>query len=253
MNDTLTLYREQLRDAIDRDVRRRQTVGRRRLAIAAPAAAATATAAALLVSTGSPSGTSAADAAILRGVAAELAPPAGTILHERAMVSVQGAPAVPYELWQQADNPQSYRIIKFGHDGEYDGASGRFLLYNPGSNTITSGSVTARPGSNGRGAEDLAGTLRALVQAGNATVDATTTYDGIRAYKLTVKGSADRFLNGTAYVDASTYRPLEIDVAGSDEVIKFTAYEYLPANAGNMRLLDVSAAHPGARVVSAQP
>jgi len=182
MNDSLTLYRDQLRDAIDRDVLRRRTAARRRVAIGVPAAAATATAAALLISTGSPSGTSPADAAILRGVAAELAPPAGTILHEQAMVSDQGAPAVPYELWQQADTPQSYRIIKFGSDGEYDGATGHFLLYNPGSNTITSAPVAATPGRNGRGAEDFAATLRAMVQQGQATVDSTTTYDGIREY-----------------------------------------------------------------------
>lgn len=254
MNNSLTHYRGQLRDAIDRDVRRRQTATRRRVALAVPAAAATATAATLLISTGSPSGTSAADAAILRGVAAELAPPAGTILHEQAMVSVQGAPAVPYELWQQADSPQSYRIIKFGSEGEYDGATGDFLLYNPDSNTITSAPVAATPGRNGRGAEDFAATLRAMVQQGQAMVDSTTTFDGVRAYKLTVTGSSDKFLNGTAYVDATTYRPLEIDTTGGGgEVIKFSAYDYLPANAANMRLLDVTAAHPGARVVSPQP
>jgi hypothetical protein len=85
-------------------------------------------------------------------------------------------------------------------------------------------------------------------------VAATTTYDGIRAYKLTVAGSGDPFLDGTAYVAASGYRPLEIDTTGGrGEVIKFSVYEYLPANATNMRLLDLAAAHPGARVVNAQP
>ncbi len=35
------------------------------------------------------------------------------------------------------------------------------------------------------------------------------------------------------------------------EVIKFSAYEYLPATAANVRLLDLTAAHPGARVLNA--
>jgi hypothetical protein len=169
----------------------------------------------LFLTGGSTSGPSAADAAILRHVAAELAPPAGTILHEQAMVSLAGAPAVPYELWAQADAPHAYRIIKFGHEG-----------------TGTRGST---------GPDDFAASLRAMVQSGQATIAATTTFDGVRAYKLTVTRSPVRFLNGTAYVAASDYHPLELDTTDivGGEVIKFTAYEYLPANAANMRLLHV--------------
>jgi hypothetical protein len=254
MNDSLTLYREQLLDAIDRDLRSRSTARRRRAAIGVPLGAAAATAAVLLVSTGSPSGTSAADAAILRGVSTELAPPPGTILHEQAMVSLDGRPAVPYQLWAQADRPQSYRVIKFGSEGAWDGATMRSLNYDAATNTITSTPWPNRPGAHGRGPTDIGATLRALVEQGHASVAATTTYKGIRAYKLTVTGSGDQFLNGTAYVAASDYRPLEIDsTGGGGEVIKFTTYEYLPANAANMRLLDVAAAHPGARAISAQP
>jgi hypothetical protein len=86
--------------------------------------------------------------------------------------------------------------------------------------------------------DDFAGTLRQLVGAGNATVDETTTFDGVRAYKLTVSGSAERFLSGTAYVAVSDFRPLELDTtANGGERIHFSAYQYLPATAANMRLI----------------
>ena len=213
MNESLTMYREQLRGAIDADLRGRQTRTRRRLALGVPALAASATAAALMITTGSPSGTSPADAAILHGVSSALAPPAGTIIHVRALVSLDGRPAVPYELWAQSDSPHAYRVIKFGH--EFATSHGR------------------------QAADDFAGTLHELVGAGKATVDETTTFDGVRAYKLTVAGSPERFLNGTAYVAASDYRPLELDTtANGGERIHFSAYEYLPATAANMRLIN---------------
>lgn len=207
----LELYREQLRAAIahQRSTHRRQ---RRTLAFAFPASALAAIAAVLLLTAGSAAGPSAADAAIIRHIAAEMAPPAGTILHEQAMVSLAGAPAVPYELWAQADSPHAYRVIKFGHEASRD-------------------SGPSSPA-------DFAATLRAMVQSGQATIDATTTFDGVRAYRLTVTGAADRFLNGTAYVAAGDYHPLELDTtANGGEVIKFSAYEYLPADPANMRLL----------------
>jgi hypothetical protein len=242
----LALYREQLRDAIAHDLEGRRR--RRALNFALPTAAVAAglTALLLFLTASSPAGPSAADAAILRHLAEVLAPPGGTILHERAMVSVQGAPAVPYELWAEADAPHSYRIIKFAHEAEWNGSTNRFLDYNAAANTITNESVPRYPG----GPEDFAATLRALVQSGQAHVDGSTTIDGVHAYKLTVSGAPDRFLNGTAYVDATNYHPLELDTTGGGgELIKFSVYEFLPANASNLRLLSEAAAHPSARLI----
>ena len=55
---------------------------------------------------------------------------------------------------------------------------------------------------------------------------------------------------GTAYVATSDYRPLVIDYnANGGQTISFEAYEYLPANAINLSLLNLVAQHPGARVV----
>jgi hypothetical protein len=51
-------------------------------------------------------------------------------------------------------------------------------------------------------------------------------------------------------VATSDYRPLVIDYnANGGQTISFEAYEYLPANAVNLSLLNLVAQHPGARLV----
>jgi hypothetical protein len=173
-----------------------------------PATAALA-AGGLAISLTGGSSVSSADAAVLRHVAAALTSPPAMILHERALVTAQGVTA-PYELWEESVPPYHYHVLKWGHQG--------------------AGTATAP--------EDFAAELRALVQAGKATVDGTTTIDGASAYKLTVSGSSDRFLNGTAYVSRSNYYPLEIDTTGGGgEKIVFQTYEYLPASAANLALI----------------
>jgi hypothetical protein len=197
----LELFRDQLRAAIERDLSRRTRT--RTLQVAVPMAAAAATAAAVVAFTG---GTSVqnADAAILRHVAAALTSPSGTILHERATVTA-GSSTYPFELWARSDPPYGYRVHKWGHQG------------------VGSGKTT-----------DPAATLRALVQSGQATVDANTTFDGVPAFKLTVTGASDHWLNGTAYVSKADYHPLQMSTNG--ESIRFQSYEYLPATAANLAL-----------------
>src|SRR5262245_38463349 len=102
MNDlpqSLRLYSTELRDAIARDLGRRSpALPRWALRVAAPAVAiAGAAAAVVLVLSGGPEAPS-ANAAVLRHVAAALTPPAGTILHERALVTLAGQPPAQYEL-----------------------------------------------------------------------------------------------------------------------------------------------------------
>jgi hypothetical protein len=213
----LELYRDQLHSAIERDLghggtlRRARRGGRLRLAV--PTAVAAATATALVVSFTSGPPVQSADAAILHHVAAALTPPAGAIVHEQAMVSLAGKPAQPFELWQQTAPPYKYRVIKWGHEG----------------------SGTARHGS----PDDPAATLRSLVQSGQAKVEASTTFHGVAAYKLSVHGAGDTFLNGTAYVERDNYHPLEIDTAaGGGEAIRYQTYEYLPGTPASTALLD---------------
>jgi hypothetical protein len=197
----LELYGAQLRTAIARDRRR---TPRRLIAGAAAVPVAVAIAAALLLTAGGGPQVSAADAAILRHVDAVLSPAAGTVLHEQAMVTAPGEGTQPFELWLEGSAPHRYQVHKWGHVGFGSGGA----------------------------ADDPAATLRAMVQSGQATVDASTTYDGVPAYKLTVAGAPDRWLNGTAYVARSDYRPVEIDSNG--EQIRYTNYESLPATAANL-------------------
>ena len=199
----LELFRDQLRDAVARDLDRRPR--RRALRVAIPAAAAAAAVALIFGLTGR-SPVPSADAAIMRHVAAALTAPPATILHERALVTV-GSTTSPYELWIESTPPHHYHVIKWGHAGT----------------------------GSGRGSSDPAATLRSLVTSGNAHVDAATTFDGVPAYKLTVTGASDRWLNGTAYVSRADYHPLQIETNG--QRIMFQTYEYLPATAANLQLL----------------
>jgi hypothetical protein len=218
----LELYRDQLHHAIERDLGRRSPLRRarqgRRLRVVVPSAVAAATAATLVVAFTSGPPVQSADAAILHHVAAALTPPAGALIHEQAMVSLAGQPAQPFELWQQTTAPYKYRVIKWGHEG----------------------TGTARHGT----PNDPAATLRSFVQSGLAKVDARTTFDGVAAYKLSVHGAGDTFLNGTVYVSQGDYHPLEIDTAaGGGEVIKYHTYEYLPGTSANLSLLGLPVQH----------
>jgi hypothetical protein len=89
-----------------------------------------------------------------------------------------------------------------------------------------------------------------MVDSGHATATPTT-YHGIPAYALRLHASGDTFLNGSAYVARSDYRPLEISSTtnGGGKVV-FSTYEYLPATPANDALLAVTSAHPGATVVN---
>jgi hypothetical protein len=120
----------------------------------------------------------------------------------------------PYELWEENVPPYHYHVLKWGHSG-----------------TGNSGAP-----------HDLAADLRSLVQSGKAHVAGATTIDGVAAYELSVSGSSDRFLNGTAYVAQSDYHPLEIDTTGNGgERIVFQTYEYLPATAANLAQIRAAA------------
>jgi len=211
----LDLYREQLREATVRDLHeRRRSPQRRRLALrmAVPAAGAVA-AGALAISLTGGTPVQSADAAILHRVASALTSPPATILHERALVTA-GSTTQPYELWEETVPPYHYHVLKWGHSG-----------------TGTSGA-----------AFDPAAELRSLVRAGKAHVVGRAAINGVAAYKLAVIGSADRFLNGTAYVAQSNYHPLKIDTTGNGgERIVFQTYQYLPATSANRALMRAAA------------
>jgi hypothetical protein len=207
----LALYREQLRDAIARDLTRGPFSRRRvrAMAVAVPAAVAAAAVTVMLLTPGTAAGPSAADAAVIRHVEVAMTAPAGSIIYQRAMVSLRGGRPRLYELWQDTRPPFTYRVIKWGHEG-----TGRAWHGAP---------------------SDPAGLLRSMIHADLATVAATTTINGVAALRLDVSGAPDRWVNGVAYVARSDYHPLVIISHG--ETIRYQAYEYLPRTARNLRLL----------------
>ncbi len=209
----LQTYKLQLHAAVERDLargRRARRLRQRTLTLSVPIITATATVATLLLTAGGAAGPSSADAAILRQIRTALTAPAGMIVHQKAMISLDGAPAQPFELWESPIAPYPYRVIKWGHER------------------------TAAASAHG-GPNDPAAAFRSLIQSGHATIDSTTRYNGILAYKLTIHGAADPWVNGTAYVATSDYHPLEIDTGG--EQIVYQTYEYLPATPANRALL----------------
>src|SRR5262249_53735261 len=173
----LRLYRDQLRDAVARALGRRGSrnpipLPSSRVAIPALVGLAGVIAAVAVVLTADPRAQS-ADAAILHRMAVALTPPAGTILHEQAEITSPGEGTQPFEIWTQAESPHAYRVIKWGREGSWNGSS--FSSYDAPSNTIptTTGS-SPEP-------DDFAARLRSLVQSGQATIEGTTTVNGVPA------------------------------------------------------------------------
>lgn len=210
----LDLFRDQLRDAVARDLTRPRRSRARSPRVRSPRAAllslpagAAGVALVLALTGGAPAPI--VEGAIMRHVVAALTAPPASILHEQAMVT-RGSITAPYELWVESSAPYAYRVIKWGQEGTGTGSA----------------------------PDDPAAALRALVQSGQAQVDESTTFAGVPAYKLTVTGSSTRFLNGTVYVSRADYHPLEIDTTdGGGERIVFQTYEYLPATTANLRVL----------------
>jgi hypothetical protein len=248
LHEGLQLYREQLIEAIDRTPAGR-TIRVPRLRWVVPPAAAVVAAVAAVILLADGTHAPSADAATLGHIRAALTAAPGTILHDRALVTLGNQPPQLYELWQQTDNPSTARWIKFGHELSTDGTNKS--EYDPASNTIT---VTPDPGGESRPAVDIADTLRSLVDSGSARVAGTTTLEGIAVYKLTISDAPRPFLDGTAYVSRDTYYPVLIQSTDGPcnctETIRFQTYEYLPATAANLRLLDLTAQHPGARMTT---
>ena len=123
----LQTYKRQLHAAIERDVARTTRARRlrqRMLTLSAPIVAATATVMTLLLTAGGGAGPSLADAAIIRHIRSALTAPAGMIVHQKAMISLNGAPPQPFELWESTTAPYPYRVNKWGHEGSAAAAHG---------------------------------------------------------------------------------------------------------------------------------
>jgi hypothetical protein len=223
---------------------------RSRPALAALVAAATALAAGALAIAGvfGGGGATVADAAIIHRADAALTPPPNEILHTE--VAGDGFAA---ETWQLTSPPYSFLGYK-GPAGQpvsvaaSDGA--QVMWWDPATNTIHEQATTKQPKS----VEDPLAEVRAELRAGNARVVGSATVDGKDTYKIQFEdknGYDSQSL--IAYVDKGTYRPILLsDPQSNGDVVQLrvVALEYLSATPANMRLLSLTALHPGAKVVS---
>jgi hypothetical protein len=241
------LRAELMRAAARHNRRRRVRVVAARVAVASVSVAGAAVAALTLFGAGGPTAQS-ASAALLRHVRSAVTPPAGVVLHEKAVTTV-GSTSINFEFWQRSDDPHAYRVDKAGFEGAYTGSTSE--TFDPASNTIVE-----RPAGQAEPYIDPVAQLRALLADGNARIVGTTQIDGEQVYEITASSSTDMLLNGTIYVDATTYHPVRADLAptacrcGVPEHIRFLAYEYLPATPDNVSLTSLTAQHPGARIVN---
>jgi outer membrane lipoprotein-sorting protein len=179
-----------------------------------------------------------------------------TILHEQALVSADGRTWQPYEVWIATGDPQSFRVIKFGRELSRDGSV--VSNYDAATNTVTHEPAVAS--GTGPGPVDLAAEMRSMLQSGQARVSGAATVDGTPAYRLTLGPGSAATPQATAYVAQADYRPLLVDYsANGGETIRFETYEYIRATCGvcrerlasaNLGALDVTASHPGARLVT---
>jgi hypothetical protein len=243
------------RDRSDRERHRPRRVALR-FGLPATAVVAAGTAGIVLVGSGiSGGGTSTADAAIIHHAAAALAAPPNEIFH----FELEGHGFVA-DSWQLTSAPYSHLGGK-GPIGavSYASTDGSTVAhYDPTTNTIdqTTSAKAARLAALAATDNPLAEIEQAL-QYGQARVLGTATVDGTATYEIQL---ADN--NGfdsqsmIAYVDQSSYRPIEIAVLQSDGTtahLRVVAFEYLPATPANLSLLSLTARYPNAQVVSNAP
>jgi len=245
-------YLKELRDELvhgielERRGRRRQ---RRAARVAIATAALAAAAAAGLAFFGGHGNTPTAEAAVLRHARSAVAPSGTVILYEKAVGMLNGS-RVDYESWQLSSPPYSYRVIKGPTEGAYDGSS--ISEYDPATNTITE-----QPASQPQQSNDPVADLRQLLASGDAHIVTHTTIDGRAVYEIT-SHSSNALLNGTVYVDATSYAPVRVQLAPDascqdcvgPETIDFLDYRQLAPTTDNLQLLSLAAQHPQAQIVT---
>ncbi|HEX4217650.1 MAG TPA: hypothetical protein VHZ02_04740 [Acidimicrobiales bacterium] len=254
----LLQFRHELRGAVAADLERhrvRRRHLRRAVTFGTPGSLLAALGLSLGLVLGTGAGISPADAAVLAGAESALSPPPNTVMHESAMVTLGADPAQPYELWA---TDSAFRVIKEGAEFAGNGSTtsgwSTTSSYDAATNTITTG--IEQPQSHAP--VDQPATIRSLIASGQAQVTGSTVVDGVPADVLSLTGLpvGSGLVNGTFDVAKSDYRPLLVQTTVAcaqgqcPETVHILTYEYLPATAANLSLLDLSAQHPGAAVTS---
>ena len=238
----------------DRADRTRYRPRRVALRFGLPAAAVLAGAAGIVLASGGigGGGASTADAAIIHRASAAFAARPNEIFHSE----LQGEGFV-VESWQLTSAPYSFLGGK-GPIGSvfYISDDGTTIAhYDPATNTIYQGPSPKKPHDPTRptAVDPLSG-IKQDLQEGQARVLGTATVEGTATYEIQLADT-----NGfdaqslIAYVDQSSYRPLEIadpQSNGTTVDLRVAAFEYLPATPANQNLLSLTARYPSAQVVS---
>jgi hypothetical protein len=217
-----------------------------RIAFAAAAlvgALAAVTLVALAASAG-PGGPTSADAAILHRTIRAITPPANSILHVK-VVGVQNGTAIMGETWQETSPPYASRGMKgtAGHPGEFADNGTTSFFYDPSTDTIDTQPDTSRPTFT-----DPISQVRQALANGQAQLAGTTTIGGESLIKIDLKGGL------VGYFDAHDYHPRYLDDpqrGGSIVQLRVVIYEYLPLTSSTRAMLNITALHPSARIVTA--
>jgi hypothetical protein len=247
-------YERDWDDVLDRADRRR----RPRLVAAAAIALAGAATAVLAVTTpwnGGPDIVARAEAALVT--------PAGTVLHVKMTDTYKDnlgrVVSIPTELWLDSrgrfhgfvTDPDAGRI-EIGGTRDVR----RSVQYDPRTNAIGPGLVTNMFYAFG----DPVAALRTELRRGHASAAGEATVAGrkVARIRLGLVGVDCKPVVDYLFVDAKTYRPVEFRVIvflpnRAQLVRRFSTYEQLPATAASLRLTDIRAVHPTAKVYPPSP
>jgi hypothetical protein len=125
-------------------------------------------------------------------------------------------------------------------------SSGRILRFDPGTNTITDAGFFFRFG-------DPVAYIKKALSDGNARDIGRTTIAGRIVEEI--RDAPANSDNSRIFIDPRTYDPVEAtaieEINGVREptVIKFLIYQQLPATPANLRLADIKAEHPHAKLI----
>jgi hypothetical protein len=250
-------------------------VSRRRFALRVAAVAGAAAAIALGALEALPGGGEPSSASAIERAKAALGNADGRILHVVARTTLTGPDGATLrtertETWELTSPPYDTRQVHFsqGVRREIAFADGRPEIYDPRRNTISSLPPAIDLPERGRdskarrsrpvdpidaGAERLRDGMLDLLRSGGAREDGRVTVGDRQAIRI-----VDPAQGVTLLVDARSYEPIEwsspVTGIGTTpdralQTTRFETYERLPATESNLALLDLSAQHPGAKVI----
>jgi hypothetical protein len=195
---------------------------------------------------------------LLERAGAALAVKPGTILYER-FETIETNPKSGNvtrhltEIWLDS-NGRFRALLRPGRGGTTDefgrmGSGDQTLLFEPEINTIEDASFTF-------GLGDPVAAIKKAIATGKAIDAGKTTINGHTVEEIRSATTSD---TSRIFVDPETFDPVEAtttaDINGHQEptVIRFLTYQHIPATPANLRLTNIKAEHPHAKLVLSSP